>query len=378
MKSFKQKCFSEAFNIFPTEFPHIDEKLPKMDEPTREQAKELLANVQAAAKGKLKDPLAFSAEKPRSVKIARDLMGKVDLKQLNKKFDKLSIQFGNGSRGNQGANNRGNLFEQEVIDDIELYLAEGLDAPFTYTKLMQKFHDQLFSNYVDIKAKVVPEGAKNQKRSLVWQGNMPLINDSTVDIGNLVTDISLMIESIDIRNRKETHFLSLKMGSQVTFANVGITKVFVEDEMKNNNLNPKAQALLDVFGIDHQRFLDIFNYFESPEKMSTSIKGYIDKNPNYNKKFLVNFLATGIGHNYWMVHQKKPGSQDIELYYQDMQRLIHSVRPKSVLVKYPEIGNAKRIDIKVQTSLYEFNVNIRNKQGKIYPSHIMIDYKPVK
>ena len=46
-----------------------------------------------------------------------------------------------------------------------------------------------------------------------------------------------------------------------------------------------------------------------------------------------------------------------------------------VEIIYPEPGTAKRIDIKVKTNKLEIKYNIRNKQGGIYPSHIMADYK---
>jgi hypothetical protein len=51
-----------------------------------------------------------------------------------------------------------------------------------------------------------------------------------------------------------------------------------------------------------------------------------------------------------------------------------AVKPKSVKVRYPATGTAKRIDILIETDLFEFKVNIRNKQGGVAPSHIMCDY----
>ena len=38
-------------------------------------------------------------------------------------------------------------------------------------------------------------------------------------------------------------------------------------------------------------------------------------------------------------------------------------------------GLGKRIDIVFESEKYRFKINIRNKQGKLYPSHIMCDYK---
>ena len=37
-------------------------------------------------------------------------------------------------------------------------------------------------------------------------------------------------------------------------------------------------------------------------------------------------------------------------------------------------GKGKRVDITFESKDYFFKVNIRNKQGGLYPSHIMCDY----
>lgn len=39
-----------------------------------------------------------------------------------------------------------------------------------------------------------------------------------------------------------------------------------------------------------------------------------------------------------------------------------------------DTGKGKRIDLKFESEYYIFKLNIRNKQGKLYPSHIMCDY----
>jgi hypothetical protein len=38
-------------------------------------------------------------------------------------------------------------------------------------------------------------------------------------------------------------------------------------------------------------------------------------------------------------------------------------------------GKGKRIDLVFESAKYFFKVNIRNKQGGLYPTHIMCDYK---
>ena len=88
---------------------------------------------------------------------------------------------------------------------------------------------------------------------------------------------------------------------------------------------------------------------------------------------LLQLLVTGIGYGYHMVHKK---GKKIEFYEMSRRRMMDSAKIKSVTVLYPKPGSAKRIDIEIVTKLYIFKVNIRNKQGGLYPSHIMCDYKP--
>ena len=38
-------------------------------------------------------------------------------------------------------------------------------------------------------------------------------------------------------------------------------------------------------------------------------------------------------------------------------------------------GKGKRVDIHMESSVYRFMWNLRNKQSGLYPSHIMCDYK---
>ena len=64
----------------------------------------------------------------------------------------------------------------------------------------------------------------------------------------------------------------------------------------------------------------------------------------------------------------------------DKDRLYRSKKVNTNLLKYKSYyggksKNSKRIDIEIITKSLIFNINIRNKQGGIYPSHIMCDFK---
>ena len=58
------------------------------------------------------------------------------------------------------------------------------------------------------------------------------------------------------------------------------------------------------------------------------------------------------------------------------QVMERGTKPGSVVVHYPsKSAPAKRIDVAIDTPMFELKMNIRNKQAGIFPSHIMLDYK---
>ena len=128
-----------------------------------------------------------------------------------------------------------------------------------------------------------------------------------------------------------------------------------------------------MFGIDEQKFIDIFEGYDKATSSRSSKKEIVDVTRKVNMRSLLQLLVTGIGYGYYMVHKK---GKKVEYYPMSKRRMMDSAKVRSVKILYPKIGTAKRIDIEVITKLYIFKVNIRNKQGGLYPSHIMCDYKP--
>ena len=75
-----------------------------------------------------------------------------------------------------------------------------------------------------------------------------------------------------------------------------------------------------------------------------------------------------------MVHQSGPKFTVFEMTEQLMKK--SSKLTGQVMLHYGgQRGNGKRLDITCESSEYKFMFNLRNKQGGLYPSHIMCDYK---
>jgi hypothetical protein len=77
-----------------------------------------------------------------------------------------------------------------------------------------------------------------------------------------------------------------------------------------------------------------------------------------------------------MVHGKG-GSSNVDIYEmtQSYMKKASKITGKITLNYGGSSGRGKRLDIHLESSVYKFMFNLRNKQGGKYPSHIMCDYK---
>ena len=85
-------------------------------------------------------------------------------------------------------------------------------------------------------------------------------------------------------------------------------------------------------------------------------------------------MQYAIGYGYWMVHGKGSNVDCYEVDEAYMKKA--SQNSGSIVLHYGgSRGSGKRLDIHMESSVYRFMWNLRNKQGGKYPSHIMCDYK---
>ena len=232
-------------------------------------------------------------------------------------------------------------------------------------KFIKEFHTLVLSKHDDIRVKL--EGGANTRRPLQFTDIGVLIKGRDLQIGNLITDVTVYGDD-------KTYYLSLKLGGTVTFFNAGVGTIFTENQFKAGRFTDKrAKQILGMFGIDEKKFIDIFEKYDKKNARKIVPKISEDVTRKVNLRALLQLLVTGIGYGYYMVHKK---GKKVEFYEMTRRRMMDSAKVKKVTVLYPKPGSAKRIDIEVVTKLYIFKINIRNKQGKLYPSHIMCDYKP--
>ena len=350
--------FSEAYDIIPKSSGEID----SLDIPHDKESLKGLFDEIVSSSG-MADPIALQASTPKNVKVSRSVSDDFNLPELSKKYG-FKVTEGEGSRGGRGSKSTGFAFEGEVTKDIETYIAEGETSEnFKYPDFMKDMHRDILSKHEQITVSL--EGGANTRRPLEFTDIGALIGGRELNIGHKVTDVTVIGDD-------KSYFLSLKFGGTVTFFNAGVGRIFTADQFEKGKItNQDAKKLLDIFGIDEKRFIEIFTKYKKGAKKSAKQK--VNATRNTNLRALLQLLVTGIGHGYYMVHRK---GKKVEFYEMNRRRMMDSAKVKSVTILYPKPGSAKRLDIEVVTKLYIFKINIRNKQGGLYPSHIMCDYVP--
>ena len=258
--------------------------------------------------------------------------------------------------------NKGIKFEKDFVEVLNEQLS-GLKSNKTYSKEVEKVLVRCAEEMRSPVTEVIAEGGMNQSRPIKMQGNQLIIAPyNHAEHGKKLTDITLK------HANGKFSYLSLKFSSTLTFMNAGVAQIFTPSDIKSGSIQTTmGKAILDTFGIEDDIFCDVFNNYG--RKKFPNVKAKLDKQK------LKKFLQTCIGSNYWMVHGMEGG----KVYFWEMsgsKNPQYATITGDVEIQYGgKQGNGKRIDIVFSNRYFDFKVNIRNKQGGIYPSHIMCDYK---
>ena len=358
---------NEAYTEFPTSADQISN--PKVAE--------LFKIVKAFSGLKIEDPIAIDPNKKNSPKITRALKTNndfiahlekglgIEIEDANEviKWNGLYISFGEGSRGGRGSNSKGLSFEAEIAADLnnfkagnEQYTHEGL------VKAMIKEFDLNPNNF-----EVKEEGGENKRRPLVFTDKGPIVGHSGENIADTLTDLTIEKSGTKI-------YISLKFGGTLTFFNAGVAgTVFPKSDFADGKIDtPNGVALLDTFGINNELFCRVFNEYRE-DGTGTDFSEYHKATNDFDKDKLFNLVESGIGTGYYML---KGGRKTEFFFVGDDYNKAASQPTSGIEIQYGgKSGKGKRIDIVFESEKYRFKINIRNKQGKLYPSHIMCDYK---
>jgi len=314
----------------------------------------------------VEDALAFNAKTNagKTAKLMRALKGTVDIAQVKRKVGldaAFKITWGDGSRGNRGTGNRGNLFEDQLFQGLNDWIEEG-----DYSRNQYKdYISDLIKDY-DLEdcqvVSVVAEGGENKRRPLTFVAGNWKVGDADAnnyDIGSTVTDLTL---NTRCKGRDKKVYLSLKTSGTTTMSNLGVKKSFPQSEIETNEIKtPIGLKILETFGIDNARFCAIFN--EAAKGTVTS--GGDVKNPRYNRQLLQGMIRGSVGYGYHYTH--KQGTK-IKNFPMTKAVCDSATRVTSVTVHYGgKTGTGQRIDITVMTPVMELKFNIRDTTGSPYP-----------
>lgn len=212
---------------------------------------------------------------------------------------------------------------------------------------------------------VIAEGENNTKRPLSISGSTVKLGNGGTDLGPTVTDITLLF------NGGTKVYLSLKYGSTLAFANIGVSTLFNANLLKTYNLGTSAQSIVDMFGLSKTAFCETFNNYPHSKKIANY---EVDVTNTCDKSALEDLLAQMVGKGYWMVHGT---NSKMNIYEMDDSylRSASSLTGKITAYYGGTTGKGKKVIVACESSKYKFQFNIRNKASGVAPTHIMCDYQ---
>lgn len=328
----------------------------------------------------MEDPISLDPDKPNLVNITRKLqtdrkaiqaikqLTGQDMSKGDIRWNGLKIKFGEGSRGGRGTKSKGFAFENSLISDLDKVVKEG----FSKSRMEEFNHPELIKQMVDefgLKKgnfTVSLDGSANKPRPLEFDGDSPKIGYSGETMAETVTDIT-------IKKGTESYYLSAKFGGTLTFFNSGVTKIFPANEIKKGEItNENGVALLNTLGINNKAFCAVFNLYDKGKTLKTKplpAKADVGK--------LQALVSSGIGSGYYYVQAGKGVDKFFKI-DNKFNKKASTITSEPTVYYGGKDGEGKRIDVSFESAEYIFKVNIRNKQGGLYPSHIMCDYKAKK
>lgn len=352
-----------AYTFFPKSISEIATELEKKNFP-KENIQEVVS-LYTLLSDKVETPINLDFAKKSNVNVTRMLQEDMSIADIKRKagLNNIKIKFGNGSSGNRGANNRGNLFEPQFADALmKWWDGESISDNNMLNAIEDMDKTYGIRNSKTFKVDVV--GGENTPRPIKYTPSIHVSNPKGRgnDVGKSVTDITITLD------KGKEIYLSLKLGGTVTFFNLGIKKVLTRSDIEDGTIqNKDGIALLNLFGIDNELFCSIFN--------GELKRGEVKNAVLPNKKELQDFLASGIGYNYHIIHKLAGTIKSKEMSEAKMKEAATIVGAPKIFYG-GKTGTGKRIDIEITTKTYLFKLNIRDTQGGDgYPTRLMCDFK---
>ena len=343
------------------------------------------------------DPLAFSADESggkKQVKIMRIVQkkgykkGAEGEKQISKeaKLNTLKVYWGDGSRKGRGKGNQGNKFEDILVQAINKYATEGMNAmpespEKTFVLQMSTVYDDTYKWWNNRTLFAKNMGGNDTKRPLKLKNGTWFVGDAGggkgYDIGEKVSDVTVT------GDKGALTYISAKTSGTTALVNLGVrTNYFPIADIKAGNIQLNdGKKLLDTFGIDHEKFCKVFNDADAGLAYSETAQ----PGKGFKTSLLKALIKGSLGYGYHYVHKDKG-----KIFHMKMTEkfLDSSCIPSksSITIQYGgtgRSGDAKRINIVMTTPTLNLLFSIRNTSGKstaddpnaTYPTHLQAGYR---
>lgn len=272
-------------------------------------------------------------------------------------------EFG-GQTGTGAKVNLGIQFEKDLFAALTEFYETG-KVKGKYGEEAKKIIEMVGKEIRKPLSGVIAEGENNTKRPLSISGNTIRLGNGTTDLGPIVTDITLQF------NGGTKVYLSLKYGSTLAFANIGVSTLFNANKLKAYNLDADAEKIIKMFGLSTTAFCETFNNYPHSKKIQNH---QVDVTQTCNKAALENLLEQMVGKGYWMVHGT---TSKVNIYEMDDSYLRSATTLTGKITAYygGTTGKGKKVIVACESAKYKFQFNIRNKASGVAPTHIMCDYQ---
>ena len=344
-----------------------------------------LANLKQASVATGKKKLEFSISSTYGPKIFRAPLSW---------FWKIPAFGGQGSNiSNTKTLNKGTQFEKDFYADAVKVLegAKGkriLGGKYipAILKMNEEFEEKLGQALGMVEADplnlvgVLEEGSANKSRPLDDSTGSIVVaaeGNITEDMGSTLTDVTFQYG-----DNKIPVYLSLKYGPTLTFFNSGVRgrngpELFTEREISQSKVTTKGGLdFLNMFGMaDNQAAIDKFCESFTNYPRLNIITNHIYPSTTYSVTAIEKLLRSGIGYGYWMVHNTKGTTIDLDQITKKYMKDAATIT-SGVTIYYGRMdGFGKGVNMTCSSKHYNFVFNIRNKQGGTFPTHVMCDYK---
>tara|TARA_B100001094_G_C18184956_1_gene803187 strand:+ start:1266 stop:2354 length:1089 start_codon:yes stop_codon:yes gene_type:complete len=295
-------------------------------------------------------------------------------KENKKKYGRIKVYEGKGSPGGKYRGSGGFDIEWEKHDQLnnsESIMRKNIEE---HLPLYKK------NNIIAISKKNI----ENTRRPITIDknGNLNINNNSISNISDLNIHFNDHYNEIPGILFISQEYISQKSSDLVTFINTGVKNkdCFPIEDIQNNNIqSQKGKIILRTLGINEEGFCNIFNNYYNGKIYEN--ENVANKN-NMKINFTENLHNKSFENNLKILIRKSMGDGDsIISHYTDGKDNIYRTKDKNIeLINYHSYyggksKKGKRIDVEIKTKDMSYTFNLRNKQGGIYPSHLMCDFK---